>query len=45
MSHVIRNQIEQLNKTIKNLKDKGKYDDLSDLPMIKNFLNKLEDLF
>lgn len=46
MSHYVRNSIEQINRTIKDLKSRGyEYNDLGDLPMIKSIVNKLEDLF
>jgi hypothetical protein len=46
MGHYVRNSIEQINRTIKDLKSRGyEYSDLGDLPMIKSIIDKLEDLF
>jgi hypothetical protein len=46
IGHHIRNMVEQMNNTIKKLKSEGhEYSDLGDLPMIKNIIDKLEDLF
>ena len=46
MGHMVRNQIEQINKTIQDLKQKGyDYGDISDLPNIKILLDRLEKLF
>jgi hypothetical protein len=46
MGHMVRNQIEYINKTIQDLKQRGyDYNDISDLPSIKNLLDKLDDLF
>ena len=46
MGHMVRNQIEQINKTIKELKQRGyDYNDISDLPNIKILLDRLENLF
>ena len=46
MGHMVRNQIEGVNKMIQSLKKDGyDYSDISDLPMIKQLTDKLEDLF
>lgn len=46
MSHMVRNQIESIYKTIQDLKQKGyDYNDISDLPFIVTLLDKLEDFF
>lgn len=45
-SNETRNMIDGINKTIRNLIKQGyDYEDLGDLPMIKNLFNELEDLF
>ena len=46
MSKAVKSHLEYVNKEINDLKRKGyDYDDLGDLPMIKNLVDKLEDLF
>ena len=46
MGHMVRDQIVNINKIIKELKQKGyDYSDISDLPFVKKHLDKLEDLF
>jgi hypothetical protein len=46
MSKMVKSQLKYVNKEINDLKRKGyDYDDIGDLPMIKNLINKLEDLF
>jgi len=46
MGHMVRNQIEHIHKVIQDLKKRGyDYNDISDLPMIKTLLDKLDDLF
>ena len=44
MSHMIRNQMVGIHKMIVDLKNKGlDFSDISDLPMVKQYLDKLED--
>lgn len=46
MSHMVRNEVEKLNKIIKDYKKEGQeYSDISDLPIIKKHLDNLENLF
>lgn len=46
MSKMVKSHLEYVNKEINDLKRKGyDYDDIGDLPMIKNLIDKLEDLF
>jgi len=46
MSHMVRNQIVNIHRIIKDMKEKGyDYSDISDLPDVKRLLDKLEDLF
>ena len=46
MGHMVRNQVESVHKTIEKLKSDGyDYGDISDLPMITNIMDKLEDIF
>jgi hypothetical protein len=46
MGHMVRDQIEYIHKTILDLKKRGyEYSDISDLPAIKNLLDKLDNLF
>ena len=46
MSHMVRDQIVNINEMIKELKRKGyDYNDISDLPFVKKHLDKLEELF
>ena len=46
MSSRVKMTINDINKTIQNLKLKGyDYSDVSDLPLIQNIVNKLEELF
>jgi hypothetical protein len=46
MSHIVRNQIEELHKLIKSYKEQGQeYSDISDLPIVKKHLDRLENLF
>jgi hypothetical protein len=46
MSKMVKTQIQQIHKTINGLKQNGyDYNDISDLPMIKSLVDKLEDLF
>jgi hypothetical protein len=46
MSNSVKVTINGINQSIKDLKSKGyDYSDISDLPLIKNIVNKLEELF
>jgi len=46
MGHMVRNQIEHINKTIQDLKQRGyDYSDISDLPNMKVLLDRLDNLF
>ena len=46
MSHMVRDQIVNINEIIKEFKQKGyDYSDISDLPFVKKHMDKLEDLF
>jgi hypothetical protein len=46
MSNITRQQIQNINKLIKEFKAKGyEYSDISDLPLVKNIIDKLENFF
>lgn len=46
MSKRVKYEIEHINELIKDLKSKGyEYSDISDLPLIKNIIDKLENFF
>lgn len=46
MSNTTKQQVQYINELIKNFKAKGyEYSDISDLPLIKNIIDKLENFF
>jgi hypothetical protein len=46
MSNTTKQQVQHINELIKNFKAKGyEYSDISDLPLIKNIIDKLENFF
>jgi tRNA G26 N,N-dimethylase Trm1 len=46
MSDRVKYEIEHINELIRDLKSKGyEYSDISDLPLIKNIIDKLENFF